>query len=157
MKARDVMFSSPEVLTPDEHVSHAARRMKELDVGALPVVADRTGMRLIGIVTDRDIVMRHIAEGHREDCPVRHAMTPRTSPEDFVTVRPEDTVEYVMDTMAKHQIRRVPVVNAEDRLVGIMALADIAREVGPRAPADVVRLLEAISVPVVERAPATVG
>ncbi|MEN8145714.1 MAG: CBS domain-containing protein [Gemmatimonadota bacterium] len=157
MKARDIMFSSPEVLTPDDTLSAAAKMMNDLDVGALPIVGDKSGMRLVGIVTDRDIVMRHVAEGHTEDCPVRHAMTPRTSELEFVTVRPEDTTDYVMDLMTNHQIRRVPVVSPEDQLVGIIALADVAREIGPRSPADVVRVLQAISEPSKDRTPAPAG
>jgi CBS domain-containing protein len=157
MKARDIMFSSPEVVTPDQTVAEAGRLMKSLDVGALPVVEDRAGMRLAGIVTDRDLVMRHVAAGHTEECPVRHAMTPRTDESEFVTVRPEDTTDYVMDVMSRHQIRRVPVLSADDRLVGIIALADVAREIGPVAPAEVVKVLEAISAPSTERTPVEVG
>lgn len=153
MKARDLMTSNPEVVTPDEAISVAARRMAELDVGAIPVVEDRSGMRLVGIVTDRDLAVRHVAEGHSEDCSVRHHMTRREA-DHFLTVRPEDTVEYVMELMSNHQVRRIPVVDrTDDRLIGIVALADIAREVGPREPAEVVKLLEAISEPARDRAP----
>jgi len=126
----DLMLSSPEVLTPDEPLSHAARTMRDLDVGALPIV---------------------------EDCPLRHAMTPRTSESELATVRPEDTADYVMDLMSRHQIRRVPVVSADERFVGIIALADVAREIGPRALADIVRVLEAISEPSKARVPAPTG
>lgn len=119
---------------------------------------DRSTMALVGILTDRDLAMRHLAEGHTEDCPVRHAMTKRDEPQQFYTVRSEDTIEYVIELMAEHKVRRIPVVGDDDRrLVGIIALADIAREVGPRDPAEVVKLLEEISEPARDRMPAPTG
>ena len=155
MKARDIMASNPEVLVPEDSVSHAASVMKRMDIGALPVVEDRTSMRLVGIVTDRDLVMRHVAEHHTEDCEVRHHMTEREDPSEFATARPEDTVDYVMELMSNHQVRRVPVVADDDeRLVGVVALADIAREVGPEEPGEVVRVLEDISEPAKDLTPA---
>jgi len=158
MKARDIMTSNPEVVTMDEPISVAARMMRELSIGAVPVVEDRSAMHLVGILTDRDLAVRHIAEGHTEDCPVRHAMTKRGDGEDFYTVRPEDTVEYAMNLMSEHQVRRTPVVGDGDRrLVGIIALADVAREVGSRDPAEVVKLLEAISEPATDRTPVPTG
>lgn len=158
MKARDIMTSHPEALTPDEPISGAARVMRELNIGAVPVVEDRSSMYLVGILTDRDLAVRHIAEGHTEDCPVRHAMTKREDGHEFYTVRPEDTVEYVIALMSENQVRRIPVVDDGDRrLVGIVALADVARELGPRDPAEVVKLLEAISEPAAERTPAPTG
>lgn len=158
MKAREIMTSNPEVITPEHTVSHASRIMKRLDVGAMPVVEDTARMRLVGILTDRDLVVRHLAEGHEEDCPVRHHMTRREGPDRFFAVRPEDTAEYVMELMARHQVRRIPVVDrgngADERLVGIVALADVAREIGPREPAEVVTVLEAISEPAKDLTPA---
>jgi len=158
MKARDIMASNPQALLPEETVSHAASVMKKMDIGALPVVENRTTMRLVGILTDRDLVVRHLAEKHREDCEVRLPMTEREDPSEFATARPEDTVDYVMELMIKHQVRRVPVVADDDeRLVGIVALADIAREVGPREPGEVVRVLEEISEPAKDLTPAPRG
>jgi CBS domain-containing protein len=158
MKAREIMTSAPEVLLPDDTVGEAAGTMARMNVGALPVVEDRSGMRLVGVVTDRDLVVRHVAEGHGEDCAVRHHMTERGEPSEFATVRPEDTVEYVMELMSRHQIRRVPVLDRTDeRLVGIVALADVAREVGPVEPAEVVKVLRDISEPVQDLTPAPTG
>lgn len=155
MKARDIMTSNPEAVLPDETIGHAARTMRDLDIGAMPVVEDRQGMRLVGIVTDRDLVMRHVAEGHTEDCPVRHHMTERGEPSDFATARPEDTVEYVMELMTGHRVRRIPIVaEGDERLTGIVALADVAREVGPVKPAEVVKVLGGISEPAKDRTPA---
>lgn len=155
MKARDIMASDPEALLPEDSVGHAASVMKRMEIGALPVVEDRTSMRLVGILTDRDLVVRHVAEHHREECEVRHHMTERQEPSEFATARPEDTIEYVMELMSNHQVRRIPVVaNGDERLVGIVALADIAREVGPEQPGEVVRVLEDISEPAKDLAPA---
>jgi CBS domain-containing protein len=124
----------------------------------MPVVEDREGMRLVGIVTDRDLVIRHVAEGHAEDCSVRQHMTEREEPSEFATARPEDTVEYVMELMTRHQVRRIPVVaEGDQRLTGIIALADVSREVGPRDPAAVVRVLSDISEPATDRSPAPIG
>lgn len=158
MKAREIMTSRPEVAVPDDPVSRASEVMRTLDVGALPVVGDRTDMRLVGIVTDRDLVIRHLAEGHAEDCAVRHHMTEREEPTDLATARPEDTVEYVMELMRQHQVRRIPIVtNGDERLEGIVALADVAREVGPRDPAEVVKVLDDISEPARDRTPVPEG
>lgn len=158
MKARDIMASHPEAILPDASVSRAAKMMTEMDIGALPVVDDRTTMRLLGIVTDRDLVIRHLAEAHTEDCEVRIHMTDRADVEHFATARPEDTVEYVMELMTRHQVRRIPIVSdGDERLVGVVALADIAREMGPQKPADVVHVLEEISEPARDLTPAPSG
>ena len=155
MKAREIMTSHPEAILPDDAVSHAAREMRDLDVGAMPVVADRESLRLVGIVTDRDLVIRHLAEGHTEDCSVRLHMTERTEPSEFATARPEDTVEYVMELMLRHRVRRIPVVSeGDERLVGIVALGDVAREAGPTDPAGVTEVLSGISEPARDRTPA---
>jgi CBS domain-containing protein len=157
MKARQIMTSNPEVLFPDDPISHAGEVMRTLDVGAMPVVEDRESMRLVGIVTDRDLVVRHLAEGHTEDCLVQHHMTERGGSSEFFTARPEDRVEYLMGMMSRHQVRRIPVVaDGDERLAGIVALADVAREVGPRDPDEVVAVLGAIPEPSRDRTPAKV-
>jgi len=158
MKARDIMTSHPDVITTEDSISTAARRMRELDVGALPVVENPESMRLVGIVTDRDLVVRHVAEGHVSDHSVRRHMTPRLEPSRFLTVRPEDTVDYLMELMSRGQVRRIPVVEGGDeRLVGIVALADVAREVGPEEAARVVEVLRQISEPSRDLTPAPSG
>lgn len=118
----------------------------------------REDMRLVGIVTDRDLVVRHVAEDHTEGCSVRRHMTEREGPTEFATARPEDTVEYLMELMTRHQVRRIPIVaDGDRRLAGIVALADVAREVGPMDPAAVVRVLSGISEPAKDRTPAPVA
>jgi CBS domain-containing protein len=139
MKAKDIMTRKPKSVTPETTVRDAARLMKDEDVGVLPVV-ERTGSdRLIGIVTDRDIAIRHVAEGHdSSSCPVSEAMTSSVR-----TAREEDDIEAVMDLMGKEQVRRIPVVDERGGLVGIVAQADIVREARDDKKAE--RTIEKIS------------
>ncbi len=139
MKAREIMTKRPKCVTPDTTVREAARLMKEQDVGVLPVV-DRDGSdRLVGIVTDRDIAIRHVAEGHdSSSCPVREAMTSNVR-----TAREDDDVDHVMDLMGKEQVRRIPVVDERGDLVGIVAQADIVRDARDEKKAE--RTIERIS------------
>jgi CBS domain-containing protein len=141
MKAKDIMTRKPKSVTPETSVREAARLMKEEDVGVLPVV-DRDGSdHLVGIVTDRDIAIRHVAEGHdSSSCPVREAMTSSVR-----TVREDDEVDAVMDLMGREQVRRIPVVDERGGLVGIVAQADIVREARDDKKAE--RTIEKISDP----------
>jgi CBS domain-containing protein len=141
MKAKDIMTRKPKSVTPETSVREAARLMKEEDVGVLPVV-DRDGSdRLIGIVTDRDIAIRHVAEGHdSSSCPVSEAMTSSVS-----TAREDDDVDAVMDLMGKEQVRRIPVIDERGGLIGIVAQADIVREARDDRKAE--RTIEKISDP----------
>lgn len=150
MKVRDLMTSIPEAVTPDQPVTDAAQIMADLDVGCIPVVEDPESMRLVGALTDRDLAVRHVAEGHGPGCQVRRDMTVRGEPDQFVTVRPEDTVEHALRTMADHRLRRIPVVeDGDERLVGVVAQADVVRQVGPERPEAVLRVIAAISEPAV--------
>ncbi|HUO86057.1 MAG TPA: CBS domain-containing protein [Thermoanaerobaculia bacterium] len=121
MLSREIMTENPEVVLASDSLEEAARRMRDLDVGVMPVVEDRDGRRLEGVITDRDIVVRHVAEGHGAGCKVEEAM----SRDGMVTVGPEDDVELVASRMSQSQVRRVPVVES-GRLVGIIAQADLA-------------------------------
>ena len=141
MKAKDIMTPKPKCVTPETSVREAARLMKEEDVGVLPVVERDGSDRLIGIVTDRDIAIRHVAEGHdSSSCPVREAMTSSVR-----TAREDDDIESVMDLMGKEQVRRIPVVDERGSLVGIVAQADIVREARDDKKAE--RTIEKISDP----------
>ncbi|HUH11587.1 MAG TPA: CBS domain-containing protein [Longimicrobiales bacterium] len=144
MKARQVMTESPQVVTPEEPLARAAQLMESFDVGIIPVVEDRVGMRLAGIITDRDMAIRHVARAHDGRCAVRDHMT--SGPLDVV--RPGDDVHDVMGRMGHDKLRRMPVVDRDHRLIGVISQADIARKVGPAEPARVERVLEAISQPV---------
>jgi CBS domain-containing protein len=123
MKAREIMSSDVEVLTREDSLTRAAQIMRDADIGAVPVVDDRNSMRLIGLITDRDIVVRSVAsEGPSTGSVGDHMTSDR-----IFTASPDDDVETVMRTMKSEQVRRVPVCEG-DRLVGIIAQADIATE-----------------------------
>jgi len=123
-RAKDIMTKDPATVTPETRIQDAARMMKDQNVGILPVVERSGSKRLAGVVTDRDIAIRCVAEGHDSSkCQVREAMS-----RDVQTARPDDAVEDVMKRMAKEQVRRIPIVDAGGELVGIIAQADIVRE-----------------------------
>ena len=127
---KDLMTPNPTTVEPDTPVAEAAKQMAREDVGPLPVVEDG---RLVGIVTDRDLVVRVLAdERDPGSTRVRDAAS-----EGLVTVSPDDDLVTTLDLLAKHQVRRLPVVEG-DRLVGIVAQADVAREVGSAWVGDVV-------------------
>lgn len=124
-KCSEVMTRDPVCCEPDESVTHAAQIMRQEDIGSLPVVDAHASRRLVGIVTDRDIVMKVIAEGRGvEHATVRDAMT--ASP---ASCRETDDVDEAVRRMAERQVRRMPVVDAEGRLSGIIAQADVATRV----------------------------
>ena len=116
----EVMTTDVEVVRPEETLRDAARAMADLDVGSLPVC---DGRRMIGMVTDRDITIRGVAEGKGPDAPVRDVMT-----DDVVWCTDTDSVDEVLQQMSDAQVRRIPVVDKDRQLVGIVALGDIALE-----------------------------
>jgi CBS domain-containing protein len=142
MKARDLMTPRPSVVTRDHHVSDAARIMRDIGVGSVPVVSDTASMRLEGVVTDRDLAVRCIASRHFRDCPITDHMT--KTPLDMVD--PDADIEEVMELMERDQVRRVMVIEG-DRLVGIIAQADLALKEGQVAPLRVEEVLERVSAP----------
>src|SRR6476661_7739347 len=123
MKARDLMTANPECVTADDTIQRAAQIMRDQDVGAVPVVDNRETMRLAGVITDRDIAIRHVAAGHSGNDRVRDHMSGNVR-----SVGPDASSDDVLNTMREAKVRRVPVVEAGDRLVGIIAQADIATE-----------------------------
>ena len=120
MNVRDVMTSNPRTVSPGDSIQVAARIMKEEDVGVVPIVENG---QTVGIVTDRDIVIRAVAEG-RGDRAVREIATT-----DLVFVKPDSTTREAEKLMSDRQIRRLPVVE-NGRLVGIVSLGDIAVKEG---------------------------
>jgi CBS domain-containing protein len=118
---RDAMTSNPRGDDASTTIVDAARLMKSEDVGPLPVVE---GGRLVGIVTDRDIVLRVVAEGKDPQSSTVGEIASR----DLVTVDPQQDLDEALRLMAQHQVRRLPVVEEDGRLVGILAQADIARQ-----------------------------
>lgn len=122
--ARDIMTADPACVTPDTAISDAAQMMKDQNVGMLPVVEAEGSDKLVGVITDRDITIRHVAEGHGSpDDPVREAMT-----SNVITCKPDDDIQAVMKTMASEQVRRIPIVNENGALVGVVSQADVALE-----------------------------
>jgi len=122
MKIQDVMTRNPSCVDPETPAREAARLMKDQDVGVLPVV-DGDGRTLVGLVTDRDIAIRVVAEGRQADTRVRDVM----SSDSLITCRPDGSLDDVMSLMAKQQVRRIPIVDQRGALVGIISQADVVR------------------------------
>lgn len=131
------MTPDVEVLPPDATLQHAAQTMQRLDVGVVPVC---DGERLVGIVTDRDLVVRALAAGRGPDARVREAMT-----EGVTYCYDEDSVADAEATMKAKQIRRLLVLDRSKRLVGILSLGDLAVQAGHDARSG--DTLQAISEP----------
>ena len=120
MKVSEVMTRDVQTIQPDQTVQQAASFMLNADAGSIPVTE---GERLIGMITDRDIAVRGIANGYGPDTLVRELMT-----NDIVCAREDENVADVASKMSGSQVRRLPVIDSEDRLCGIVSLGDLARE-----------------------------
>jgi CBS domain-containing protein len=136
------MTPDPACCTPNSTAREAAVLMRDNDCGSLPVVESESSRRLVGTVTDRDLAIRGLAEGKGPDTMIGDLMTNGPT-----TAGPEDEVEVVRDVMIAQQVRRVPVVDDDGMVVGIVAQADIAREEGAASDQEVGRIVEAISDP----------
>ncbi len=138
MQVRDVMSREVQATTPHTSLREAAELMKELDVGPLPVC---DGARLIGMITDRDIIVRAVADG--QDCfegKVRDVMSM-----DVAFCREEDDITVATRLMREKQVRRLPVLDRDQRLIGIIALSDVALNTGDTQAA--AQTLQAVSEP----------
>jgi CBS domain-containing protein len=133
--AREIMTEGAECVGAEETVLDAARKMTELGVGALPICG--TDDRLKGVLTDRDIVVKVLGVG-KDPAQVKAGDLAQG---EAVTIGADDDAEEILSTMASHKVRRLPVIDGH-RLVGIVALADVARALPDRAVGD---LLEVIS------------
>jgi len=120
MKVREVMTRNVQTVRPDQRVQDAASFMLNADAGSIPVTQDD---RLIGMITDRDIAVRGMAKGYGPDTPVRELMT-----DDLVIVHIDDSIEDAASKMSDAQVRRLPVVDEQERLCGIVSLGDLTRE-----------------------------
>ena len=120
MKVSEVMTSNVQTVQPDQTAQQAATFMLSADAGSIPVTE---GDRLVGIITDRDIAVRGIAKGHGPDTPVRELMS-----NDIICAREDDDVDDVATKMSEAQVRRLPVIDQDNRLCGIVSLGDLARE-----------------------------
>lgn len=121
MKIRDIMTRDPACVTPNATVREAAQVMLREEVGLVPVVNDDSERRLVGVVTDRDIVVRAVAEGRDPNVRVRDVM----SESDLMTCRQNDDVDSVLNAMRGEKVRRIPIVDERGGLVGIVSQADV--------------------------------
>ena len=135
-KCSDIMTESLVYSSPEDTVLSVAQLMKTEDIGPVLIIDNEESKRLVGIVTDRDLALKVVAEGRDpQTTKVEEVMTRK-----LVTCRADDDVENAMTAMAKYQLRRIPVVDNDDRLVGIISQADVATRVGePEKTAEVVR------------------
>lgn len=131
----DVMTADPVCCLGSDSVDKVAQMMRTEDVGPMPVVDNFQTRKLVGIVTDRDLAMKVVAEGRDNHMTrVRDVMT-----HDVATCHPEDDLQKALDAMATHQVRRIPVVDKNNAIVGIIAQADIAtRQENPVKTSEVV-------------------
>lgn len=128
---RDLMTDNPRTIDAEKPVAYAAKMMRDEDVGLAPIVQ---GDRLVGTLTDRDIAIRVVAEGRDpESTTVREVAST-----DLVTIDPERSLDEALRLMAQHQVRRLPVVEEDGRLVGVLAQADVARHGEDRETGQVV-------------------
>jgi CBS domain-containing protein len=118
---RNVMTPNPTTVEPSTPVAEVARVMKREDVGSVPVVESD---RLMGTVTDRDIALRVVAEGKDPES----TTVSDIASTDLVTIDPQQSLDEALRLMAQHQVRRLPVVEEDGRLVGIVAQADVAQQ-----------------------------
>ena len=128
---REAMTANPTTVEPGTTAAEAARTMKSEDVGSLPIVEDG---RLVGVVTDRDLAIRILAEGKDADTPIGEIAS-----RDVVTVDPQQSLEEAARLMAEHQVRRLPVTEEDGKLVGILAQADVAQAGHDSLTGDVVQ------------------
>ena len=123
MKVSEVMTRDVQLVSPQQSICDAAKMMAECDAGALPV---GDGDRLVGVVTDRDIAIRAVGENRGPDTPVGEVMTKQV-----LYCFDDESVEHVAENMGEQQVRRLPVLNRDKRLVGIVSIGDLSRKAKP--------------------------
>jgi CBS domain-containing protein len=122
---KDSMTANPCSIDADKSVAYAAKMMKDEDVGLAPIVE---GDRLVGTLTDRDIATRVVAEGRNPETTTAREVAST----DVVTIDPQQNLDEALRLMSRHQVRRLPVVEEDGRLVGVLAQADVARDADPQ-------------------------
>ena len=126
MLCREIMTPNPEYVLPSDPVMKAAQLMKSEDVGPIPIVDDKDGKRLAGIVTDRDLAIKVVAEARDP----RTTLVKDVMTDDVVTCKENEDVNQALKLMQENQVRRIPVVDQSDHLLGIIAQADVATRLG---------------------------
>jgi len=142
MKARDIMTENPACITPETSARQAARLMEDNDVGSLPVVESDANRRLVGVVTDRDLALRVLGRGESPEVQVREVMSSNVH-----SCRVDDSLDDIENAMARNQVRRIPIVDENNRVIGMVAQADLARERKAVGAKDLGKVLEKISEP----------
>lgn len=130
----EVMTTTPYCCLPTDTVEKAVEIMKTKDAGAIPIVNNFSERKIVGMVTDRDIALQAIPEKDPANLPLERVMTPNP-----LTCKPSDSLGSALKTMAKAQVRRLPVVDDAGRLMGIVAQSDIALEADPEKTGEMVR------------------
>lgn len=123
MKVQEVMSTSPKCCVPSDSASKAARIMKDMDTGIVPVIENEQNRRLVGVVTDRDLCLEVIAEGRDpQSVQVRVCMTPTV-----VCCTPDDDLQKALELMRDNQVRRIPVVDKDGIIQGMVSMADVVQ------------------------------
>ncbi|OLE50805.1 MAG: hypothetical protein AUG51_26325 [Acidobacteria bacterium 13_1_20CM_3_53_8] len=135
MKCSEIMTKDPVCCLSSDTVNKAAQLMKTENVGPIPVVADEESKRLIGIVTDRDLALKVVAEAKD----AKSTMVDDVMTTGVVACRADDNLQNALKAMEEHQVRRIPIIDDNDRVIGIIAQADIATRINqPKKTAEVV-------------------
>lgn len=122
MRCGELMTRDPKCCVPGDNASRAAKLMKIEDIGSLPVCGSRDSHRLVGIITDRDLALQIVAEGRDPNSTSIETIMTREP----YTCREDEDIETALERMEKNQVRRIPVVDRDGQLVGIISQADIA-------------------------------
>jgi CBS domain-containing protein len=140
-KCSDVMTKNPSCCLPTDTVAKAAQWMRDEKVGSIPVIENEKTKKLIGIVTDRDLALAVIADGRdSKTTKVSDVMT-----QSVITCHVDDDVQKAVDAMADKQLRRIPVVDADQKIVGIISQADVATRIDE--PQETAKMVKEISQP----------
>ncbi len=131
-----VMTKNPVCCLPDDMVAKVAKLMKRENIGPIPVIVNEETRKLVGIVTDRDLALKIVAEGRDAKSTKVEAVMTR----EVVTCRAEDDLQIALDAMSKHQLRRIPIVDNDNKILGIISQADVATRIDqPEKTAAVVK------------------
>jgi CBS domain-containing protein len=135
-KCNEVMTKNPFCCLPNDMVTKVAQLMKRENIGPIPVIENEQTQKLVGIVTDRDLALKIVAEGRdAKSTKVEAVMTRKV-----VTCRAEDDLQKALDAMSEHQLRRIPVVDNDNKILGIIAQADVATRINqPEKTAEMVK------------------